>query len=189
MNAIGRSMIGLAVAGAAMVAAPNAKADDWGFSIGSTGRWVEPVYTTQARTVVIPAQYEDRTRQVWREPTYEDRRKLVDIPPRTEIRMVPKYVDGRFSGYDRQVVVVEPGRQEWQTERVLVQPGGWETVVERVLVAPERTETVYEQVMVQAGYWETGPAFSIGYRDDDHDHHHNRQRVYVGPRGTVRVRR
>lgn len=187
MKTIGCGILGLAVAGTSFVSVPSAKADDWSFSIGTQGRWVEPVYVTQPRTIVIPAQYEDRTRQVWREPIYEDRRTLVEIPPRTEIRMMPKFIHGRFAGYDRQVVVVESGRKEWRTERVLVHPGRWETVVERVLIAPERTQTAYEQVMVQAGYWETGPGISIGYRDRDDDD--GPRRVYMGPRGVVRVRR
>lgn len=174
-----------------VMATRTAKADDWGFSLGQQGRWVEPVYVTQPRTVVIPAQYEERARQIWREPVYEERRTLVQVPPRTEIREVPRYVNGSLVGYDRQTVVVESGRQEWRTQRVLVQPGRWETVVDRVLVQPERTETVYEQVVVAAGYWESSPGVSFGYvkhdDDDDDDHHH--RRVYVGPRGTVRVRR
>lgn len=190
MNAKGRSVIGMAVAVAAFLAVPNVRADDWRVSLGSRGRWVEPVYVTQPRIVVVPAQYEDRTRQVWREPIYEDRRTMVEVPPRMETRMVPKYIHGRFAGYDRQLVVVEPGRKEWRTERVMVQQGGWETVVERVLIVPERTETVYEQVMVEAGYWETSPGISVGYHDhDDDDDDGDRRRVYIGPRGTIRVRK
>ncbi len=173
----------------ATFAPQSARADSWGFAIGGAPRWIEPVYATQPRTVVIPAQYEERTRQVWREPVYEDRRTLVTIPPRMEVRKVPRYVNGRFVGYDRQTVVVESGREEWRTERVLVQPGGWETVVDRVLVQPERTETVYEQVLVTQGYWETAPGISFGYADHDHHDHHDHGGVYVGPRGAVRVRR
>ncbi len=193
MNATYRR-IGIVILGWAGVSlcGPNVKADDWSFSLGGQGRWVEPVYVTQPRTVVIPAQYEERARQVWREPVYEERRTLVQVPPRTETRQVPRYVNGQFVGYDQQLVVVESGRQEWRTQRVLVQPGRWETVVDRVLVQPERTETVYEQLLVSAGYWETAPGISIGhvgYHDDDDDDDHRRRRVYVGPRGTVRVRR
>lgn len=164
-----------------------AKAQSWGFAIGGGPRWVEPVYTTQARTIVLPAQYEERPRQIWREPVYEERRTLVQIPPRTEIRQVPRYVNGVLVGHEQQTVIVEPGRQEWRTERVLVQPGRWDTVVERVLVAPERAETVYEQVLVSPGYWELAPGFSFGYVDRDKHKHREHHRHYRGPRG-IRVR-
>ena len=192
MNATRSICIGVLGLAGLSLCGSNVQADDWGFSIGGQGRWVEPVYVTQPRTVVIPAQYEERARKIWHEPVYEERRTLVQIPPRTEIRQVPRYVNGQFAGYDRQVMVVEAGRQEWRTERVLVQPGRWETVVDRVLVQPERTETVHEQVMVSAGYWEPAHGISFGYvdrHDDDDDGDHHRRRVYVGPRGTPRVRR
>jgi hypothetical protein len=192
MNSTNRK-IGIVILGLAglSLCGSSVQADDWAFSLGGQGRWVEPVYATQPRTVVIPAQYEERARKVWHEPVYEERRTLVQVPPRTETRQVPRYVNGQFAGYDQQVVVVESGRQEWRTERVLVQPGRWETIVDRVLVQPERTEIVYEQVMVSAGYWEPASGISFGYvdRHDDDDDDHHRRRVYVGPRGTVRVRR
>lgn len=182
-------LVALATVGAGLTTRP-VRADNWGFSIGGAPRWIEPVYATQPRTIIVPAQYEERSRQVWREPVYEERRTLVQVPPRTEIREVPRYVNGRIVGYDRQTVIVESGRQEWRTERILVQPGRWETVVDRVMVQPERTQTVYEQVVVSPGYWESAPGISFGYVDRDRDHHrHDRGRVIVGPRGTVRVRR
>jgi hypothetical protein len=191
MNAIRNGVWTLALAAVGAGVMPErAVADDWSFSIGGAPRYIAPVYSTQARTVVVPAQYEERSRQVWIEPVYEERRTLVTIPPRTEIRSVPRFVNGRFVGHDRQTVIVEAGRQEWRTDRVLVQEGRWETVVDRILVAPERTEVVYEQVVVQPGYWESAPGITFGYVDRDDDHHHRHPRpVYVGPRGGVRVRR
>lgn len=188
MNACRNALLFAAFVGGAASAASTAKADDWSFSIGGGGHWVEPVYEARPRTIIIPAQYEDRTRQVWREPVYQERRTLVTIPPRTEIRMVPQFHYGRFIGYDRQTVVVESGRQEWRTDRVLVEPGRWETVVDRVLIEPERTEVVYDQVLVSPGYWAPARGISFGYVDHDDDDHHRRP-VYIVPRGGVRVRR
>jgi len=154
---------------------------------------VEPVYATQPRTILVPARYEERSREIWREPVYEDRRTLVTVPPRTEIRDVPRFIHGRFAGYDRQTVVVESGRQEWRTDRVLIQPGRWETVYDRVLVEPERTQVVYDQVLVTPGYWESAQGVSFGYfghnrHDDDDDDDHGRWR-HSPPRGAKRVRR
>ncbi len=202
MNAtrFGLSRVGMGLGMAAVVAAlgmapATAKADRWGVSV-SLGRepvWVPPVYEARERLVSTPATYEERTQRVWREPVYETRRVMVEIPARTAIREVPRYDRfGRRIGCDRVVVVVEPARREWRTERVLVQPGRWETMVERVCARPEHNEVVHDNVLVSPGYWQQTAGLAFGYERG----HGSEVRVVAGSQpwgpghhAAVRVRR
>lgn len=127
-----------------------------GFSIGAqrAGVWVPPIYETVARTVTVPAVYEDRIRQVWREPVYQERRVPVEIPADVIDRHVPKYDHfGHIIGVEHITEVVRPARTEWRVERVCISEGRFETITERVLVQPETTRIVYEKVLVRPGYW------------------------------------
>ena len=173
MNAtgFGLSRVGVGLGVAAIVAAlgmtpAKAKADHWGVnvSLGCEPVWGPPVYETQARTVAAPAVYENRTQRVWREPVYEERRVLIEVPGRTAFREMPRFDRfGRRMGFDRVVVVVEPARREWRSERVLVQPGRWDTVVERVCTQPEYNEVVHDNVLVSPGYWQRPGGLAFGY--------------------------
>lgn len=119
--------------------------------------WVEPIYETRARTVVVPAVFETRARRVWHEPVYETRRVSVEIPAEIVQRRVPRYAEcGRLIGNDTVEEVIQPARTVRRFEEVLVHPGHNETVYDRVLVRPETTRLAYERVLVRPGTWESG---------------------------------
>jgi len=121
-----------------------------------------PVYETVARTIEMPAVYEDLPTKVWHEPVYEDRQILVELPAEVVTRDVPRYdVRGRLIGYDIVRDVVQPARKVWRTERVLVRPGYFETVYERVLVRPASTRIIYEKVLVRPGHRTSRPRLLI----------------------------
>lgn len=135
--------------------------------------WVEPIYETRARTVVVPAVFESRARQVWHEPGYETRRVSVQIPAEIVQRRVPRTAEcGRLIGYDTVDEVVQAARMVQRFEEVLVHPGHHETVYDRVLVRPETTRLVYERVLVRQGHWETG--HRIHHPPRHHGHHQGR---------------
>ena len=124
--------------------------------------WVPPVHETVARTIELPAVYEDRATKVWHEPVYEDRQILVKLPAEVVTRDVPRYdVRGRLIGYEAVRDVVQPTRQAWLTDRVLVRPGYYETVYERVLVRPASTRVIHEKVLVRPGCWTSRPRLLI----------------------------
>ncbi len=116
--------------------------------------WIPPVYTSTPKVVVVPAVYEERTRQVWHEPVYETRRVLVEEPAEVVRERVPRYDrHGRFVGYGTVDRVVRPARKVWREENVLIKAGHYDTVVDRVCVQPERKDVVYERVLLKPGYW------------------------------------
>lgn len=116
--------------------------------------WVPPAYETRSRTVITPAVYKERTRNVWHSPVYEVRRVRVVIPAEIETQRVPRYDRrGRLIRFDLVERVVRPARKAWKTDRVLVKPGYWETVVERICVKRASTQVVYDNVLVRSGHW------------------------------------
>lgn len=150
----------------------------------SVGRvWVEPIYETRARTVVIPAVFESRARQVWHEPVHETRRVSVEIPAEIVQRRVPRFSEyGRLIGYDTVDEVIQAARTAQRFEEVLVHPGHYETVYDRVLVRPETTRLAYDQVLVRKGHWESGRR--IHHRSRHHGHRQGRHGSF-----SARVRR
>ena len=173
-----------ALLGLAVIGAPQAASADHGTIrvVAAAERvWVPPVYETRARTITVPAVFEDRTRQVWHEPVYKERRYAIELPAKAVTRQVARFSPfGRFLGYELVREIVEPARMEWRTEPVLVRAGWKETVVERVMIRPERIEMVYDQVVVAPGHWETRtrayprhattPGFEVGYVGTDGGH-------------------
>ncbi len=137
-----------------------------GISLRGSPVWVPSVYETRAKTIVIPALYENAERRIWREPVYEERQRSIEIPAEIVTRRVPRYDSrGRLVGYRLVEEVVRPARTIWKRERVLVRPGHYDLVVERVLVRPERTETVYEKTLITPGHWVYPTYHPAGYRD------------------------
>ena len=150
-------ILGLAVMGAGILAVPDlALAGHFPTEMRRAGRrvWVPPVYESRARTVVVPAAWDERPRQVWREPVYETRRILVEVPAEVVTERVHRYdAFGGAIGVELVKKVVRPAHHVWKEELVLVREGYYETVVDRVCVRPERTRVVYDDVLVRPGHW------------------------------------
>ena len=126
--------------------------------------WVPPAYQTRARTITVPAIYEEQERLVWREPVYDVRQVRVDLPAEIALRRVARYdARGQLTGYKLVREITRPASEERRVERVLVRKGFHETVFERVCVRPETTKVVYEQVLVRPGHWR-GPALRKVHR-------------------------